>query len=138
MINISPNWLGNHLISRQKINWNDFHTQVIQFITHVRNRDVKNVALHNKTNQVWTLRPVIDGEYWSGADTFIIEPQQSKNYELVYRPLMMTQDNKKHNVSEMYAYCDQLVYFLFQWFLDILQSIIQSLLRVSLLNELFH
>ena len=65
----------------------------------MRNRDVKSITLHNKSNQAWTLRPVIDGEYWSGPDTFVVEPQQSKNYELVYRPLTMTQDSKKHNVS---------------------------------------
>ena len=65
----------------------------------MRNRDTKSITLHNKTNQLWTLRPVIDGEYWTGAETLIVEPQQSKNYELIYRPLTMTQDNKKHTVS---------------------------------------
>jgi len=55
--------------------------------------------LHNKTNQLWTLRPVIDGEFWSGGETLIVEPQQSKNYEIIYRPLTMTQDSKKHSVS---------------------------------------
>ena len=65
----------------------------------MRNRDTKSVTLHNKTNQQWTLRPVIDGEYWTGSETFIVEPLQSKNYEIVYRPLTMTQDLKKHNVS---------------------------------------
>jgi len=44
------------------------------------------------------LRPVIDGEYWSGPDTITVEPQQSKNYELTYRPLTMTQEGKKHMV----------------------------------------
>ena len=65
----------------------------------MRNRDTKSVTLHNKTNQQWTLRPAIDGEYWTGSETFIVEPLQSKNYEIVYRPLTMTQDLKKHNVS---------------------------------------
>lgn len=45
------------------------------------------------------LRPVIDGEYWSGPDTITVEPQQSKNYELTYRPLTMTQEGKKHMVT---------------------------------------
>lgn len=44
------------------------------------------------------LRPVIDGEYWTGPDTITVEPQQSKNYELTYRPLTMTQEGKKHMV----------------------------------------
>ena len=75
-------------------------SQVVYFTTHVRNKDTKNIMLNNKTNQLWTLRPVIDGEHWSGAETLIVEPQQSKSYELVYRPLTMTPDNKKHTVSE--------------------------------------
>lgn len=65
----------------------------------MRNRDTKVIVLHNKTNQMWTLKPIIDGEYWSAVETFIVEPQQSKNYEIVYRPLAMTQDQKKHNVG---------------------------------------
>lgn len=60
---------------------------------------MKSVTLHNKTNQQWTLRPVIDGEYWTGADTLIVEGQQSKSYELIYRPLTMTKEGTKHNVK---------------------------------------
>ncbi|XP_065674973.1 hydrocephalus-inducing protein homolog isoform X5 [Hydra vulgaris] len=71
----------------------------IYFISHVRNRDAKAVFIHNKTNHLWTLKPVIDGEYWSGAETFVVEPQENKPYEIVYRPLTMTQETKKHNGS---------------------------------------
>ena len=73
---------------------------------------MKNVSVTNKTNLLWTLKPIIDGEYWSGADTFVVEHQQAKNYELVYRPLTMTQDNKKHNVRLPYQF-----YFLRPWLL---------------------
>lgn len=80
--------------------------EVVYFTTHVRNKDTKNIMLNNKTNQLWTLRPVIDGEHWSGAETLIVEPQQSKTYELVYRPLTMTADNKKHTGSVFFALPD--------------------------------
>ena len=71
---------------------------MLHFATHVRTRDTRNLVIHNRTNQLWMLRPVIDGEYWSGPDTITVEPQQSKNYELTYRPLTMTQEGKKHLV----------------------------------------
>ena len=69
--------------------------QVINFQAHVRNREVKNLMIHNKTNQVWLLKPVIDGEYWTGADTITIDPQTGKNYEIAFRPLTMTVEHKR-------------------------------------------
>lgn len=71
--------------------------EVQHFTTHVRNKEVKNLMVINRTNQLWQLKPVIDGEYWSGADWFVVEPQQSKPYELTYYPLTMTAEGKKHN-----------------------------------------
>ena len=73
--------------------------QVLHFSTHVRTRETRNLVLHNRTNQLWMLRPIIDGEYWSGPDTITVEPQQTKNYELTYRPLTMSQEGKKHTVN---------------------------------------
>ena len=72
--------------------------EVQNFSTQVRGRDVKMISIPNRTNQHWELTPVIEGEYWSGPVTFSVEPQQSKQYELVYRPLTMTNENKKHQV----------------------------------------
>jgi hydrocephalus-inducing protein len=46
------------------------------------------------------LRPIIEGEHWSGQDSITVEPQKSKNYELTYRPNVMTQEGKKHAVSK--------------------------------------
>ena len=66
---------------------------------------MKNLTIHNKTNQQWLLKPVMDGEYWSGPDTISIDPQQNKNYEITYRPLTMTLENKKHTVSVI-CQCD--------------------------------
>ena len=75
-----------------------FLFQVIHFSTHVRSRDTRSIVLNNRSNLQWVLRPVIDSPYWSGADVISVEPQQSKNYELFYRPLVMTVEGKRHMV----------------------------------------
>lgn len=72
--------------------------EIIHFNTHVRVKDARNMTLHNRTNMRWDLRPVIEGEHWSCADAVIVEPQQSKPFEIVYRPLIMTSEGKKHQV----------------------------------------
>ena len=49
---------------------------------------------------MWHLSPKIDGAYWSGADVITVGPLQSKNYELTYRPLVMTNEGRRHQVRE--------------------------------------
>ncbi|XP_035679087.1 LOW QUALITY PROTEIN: hydrocephalus-inducing protein homolog [Branchiostoma floridae] len=70
--------------------------EVLNFSTHVRQKDTKTVTISNRTNQTWELHPVIDGEFWAGLETFLVDPQQNKAYELVYKPLCMTAEGKKH------------------------------------------
>jgi hydrocephalus-inducing protein len=72
--------------------------EVVSFSTHVRNKDTKNIQIMNRTNQHWHLRPIIDGECWTGSDTFDVDPQTTKPYELTYHPLTMTSEGKKHSV----------------------------------------
>lgn len=72
--------------------------KVLTFSCHVRSRDVRSVIVSNRSNQRWSLLPVIEGEFWTGSDMFVIEAQQNKAYEMVYRPLTMTNDGKKHQV----------------------------------------
>jgi hydrocephalus-inducing protein len=75
--------------------------QVIHFSTHVRTRETRSIVLNNRSNLLWQLRPKIDGAYWSGADMITVDPQQSKNYDLTYRPLVMTHEGKRHTVSDV-------------------------------------
>ena len=72
--------------------------EVQHFSSHVRNKETKLLNVINRTNQLWQLKPIIDGECWSGADWFVVEPQGNKNYELTYYPLTMTLENRKHQV----------------------------------------
>ncbi|XP_069113582.1 hydrocephalus-inducing protein homolog isoform X2 [Argopecten irradians] len=64
--------------------------------THVRQAETKFLSIPNKTNMTWNLKPIIDGEYWSGPVTFTVEAGQTKQFPLTYRPLTMTPEGKKH------------------------------------------
>ena len=59
---------------------------------------MRNVVMTNRSNLKWNLTPVIEGEFWTGNDTLIVDPQQTKQYEITYKPLSMTTDGKKHQV----------------------------------------
>ena len=62
--------------------------ETITVSTAVRSKELsKPIVLKNNTNTTWTLTPVISGEYFSGSETVIIEPNSTKNYELTYLPL---------------------------------------------------
>lgn len=79
--------------------------EVVGFSCHVRSRETRSVMIPNRTNQQWRLQPVIDGEYWTGAETLVVEAQQTKAYELTYRPLTMTTE-KKHMGSVFFPLPD--------------------------------
>ncbi|CAF1106189.1 unnamed protein product [Rotaria sordida] len=68
--------------------------ETIIISTAVRTKELsKPIVLKNNTNTLWTLTPIISGEYFSGSETVIIEPNSTKNYELTYLPLT----EGKHN-----------------------------------------
>ena len=74
--------------------------EVINFSTHVRNKETKNLMVPNRTNMLWNLRPRIDGEFWTGAESITVEPQTTKAYEITYHPLIMTTEGRKHTVKK--------------------------------------
>ncbi|XP_052816168.1 hydrocephalus-inducing protein homolog isoform X2 [Mya arenaria] len=69
------------------------------FSTNVRVKDTKNLTIPNRSNQTWHLKPIIEGDQWSGPVSFIVEPQQTRQYEITYLPLTMTTEGKKHQGS---------------------------------------
>ncbi|XP_076848184.1 hydrocephalus-inducing protein homolog isoform X3 [Brachyhypopomus gauderio] len=82
-------------------------TQVVNFVCPVRGQCTQTLALSNRTNQRWSLKPVIDGEHWSASPTFILEPyQQNKPYEITYKPTVMTTDSRKHLGSAFFSFPD--------------------------------
>lgn len=73
--------------------------QVVNFVCQVRGKHTQTIMLSNRTHQPWTLRPIIEGEQWKGAEFLRVEAhQQNKPYEVTYRPLTMTVENKKDQV----------------------------------------
>lgn len=66
--------------------------------TVVRTKEIKNISIPNRTNMLWKLRPQVEGEYFTGQDTFVVEPQSNKAYEISYYPMTMTTEGKKHTV----------------------------------------
>lgn len=72
-------------------------------------KETRSIPLSNRSQQAWTnIQPVIDGEYWSGADSVTLEPGAACQYELTYRPLLMTTDQKKHQGSIFFPLPDGL------------------------------
>lgn len=79
-------------------------SQVLHFVCQVRCQHIQSLTLSNRTNQRWTLKPVMEGEHWSGPPSFIIEPyQQNKAYEITYKPMVTTADGKKHLVRHFHC-----------------------------------
>ena len=73
--------------------------EVFHITTFVRQKETKNILIPNRTNMLWNLRPSVEGEYFSGADAFVVEPQSTKPYEVTYLPLTMTSEGKRHTAS---------------------------------------
>ncbi|XP_071959113.1 hydrocephalus-inducing protein homolog isoform X2 [Antedon mediterranea] len=80
--------------------------EVLHFNTHVRVKDTRSLNLHNRTNRRWQLKPIIEGEHWSGAESIAIEAQSSKPFEVTYRPLIMTHEGKRHTGTVFFALPD--------------------------------
>ncbi|XP_067905917.1 hydrocephalus-inducing protein homolog [Heterodontus francisci] len=80
--------------------------EVVNFSCHVRTKQDHSIVLNNRTNQIWNLQPLIEGEYWTGPKTITVKPHQQNQYEVRYRPLTMTMDGKKHQGSVFFPLPD--------------------------------
>ncbi|XP_067853715.1 hydrocephalus-inducing protein homolog [Heptranchias perlo] len=81
--------------------------EMVNFSCQVRAKQTHSIVLTNRTNQLWNLRPLIEGEYWTGPKTITVQPhQQNQSYEITYRPLTMTFDGKKHQGSVFFPLPD--------------------------------
>jgi hydrocephalus-inducing protein len=77
------------------------------FETYVRQKENKQITLTNRTNVAWELKPVIEGEYFTGLESFVVEAQSSNAYEICYHPITMTgTDSKKHTGSVFFSLPD--------------------------------
>ncbi|XP_072551301.1 hydrocephalus-inducing protein homolog [Salminus brasiliensis] len=81
--------------------------QVVNFMCQVRSQCTQSLSLSNPSNHRWSLKPVLEGEYWSASPSFVVEPyQQNKAYEITYKPMVMTTDGKKHLGSVFFSFPD--------------------------------
>ena len=78
------------------------------FESSVRQRDSKAITIANRTNAAWELRPVIEGEFFSGNELLTVDPQSTTSYEVVYAPTAMTgaDSAKKHSGSVFFPLPD--------------------------------
>jgi hydrocephalus-inducing protein len=80
--------------------------EVNHFETNVRQKDTKQITITNRTNAVWELKPIIEGEYFAGLESFIVDPQTSSSYEIVYHPMTTATSDKKHTGSVFFSLPD--------------------------------
>jgi hydrocephalus-inducing protein len=70
------------------------------FDTFVRQKDSKQITISNRSNIPWEIKPLIEGDYYSGLESFTVECQSTSSFEIVYFPMTMTQTNgPKHTGS---------------------------------------
>ena len=75
------------------------YTETLRFTTNARQTDSKSVSIHNRTSQVWKLYPTLVGSYFSGASELIVEPNQTKQYPIMYSPAVPTSEESKHEAT---------------------------------------
>jgi hydrocephalus-inducing protein len=77
------------------------------FEAFVRHKDSKTIQITNRTNAVWELRPLVEGEYFTGSEVFIVEPQSTGQYEITYSPMTMTNSSGATVGSTVMSNTDQ-------------------------------
>nr|XP_055030475.1 hydrocephalus-inducing protein homolog [Misgurnus anguillicaudatus] len=80
--------------------------EVLNFVCQVRSQCTQSVGLFNRINQSGMLKCVIEGEHWSGLPTLLIDPPQQNNYEITYKPLVMTAEGERHEGSVFFSFPD--------------------------------
>lgn len=81
--------------------------QTLTFTCNVRERQSQTILLSNPSSEAWTVQPIIEGEYWKGPEFIHLEARQKeKAYQVTYRPLTMSSENKKHQVCELCQHAD--------------------------------
>ncbi|KAM8861524.1 hydrocephalus-inducing protein homolog isoform 3-T3 [Synchiropus picturatus] len=80
--------------------------EVVNFICPVRGTHHQQVPVTNPTNQPCTIRPVLEGGQWRAPPALMLEPNQSKTYEVTYTPLTMSLDGKRDHGTLFFSFPD--------------------------------
>uniref|UniRef100_A0A3Q2PEK1 HYDIN axonemal central pair apparatus protein n=1 Tax=Fundulus heteroclitus TaxID=8078 RepID=A0A3Q2PEK1_FUNHE len=78
--------------------------EVVSFSCRVRSFQTQSLSITNPSSESCTIRPVIKGEQWSAALFLTFEPNQTKTFDITYRPLTMTPDGSKHLGSVFFSF----------------------------------
>lgn len=74
---------------------------VLQFESHVREEDIKEISIANPSNHTWYLKPVIENEFWSGNDTLTVPANGSSKYAIKFQPTSMSSKGTKFEQKTM-------------------------------------
>ncbi len=80
--------------------------QQIDFECEVRSTQQKTIELKNTTKGQWVLQPTISNAMWSGAERLVVGPNESKSYEVVFKPILMTTEESKHEGNVFFSLPD--------------------------------
>ena len=75
-------------------------TKDLQFETIVRKATTQSVSINNPTEKEWRIKPTISTnkdtikDYFKGAETLVVAPKSSADYEVTYYPLTMTKEKE--------------------------------------------
>ncbi|XP_069696767.1 hydrocephalus-inducing protein-like [Periplaneta americana] len=65
----------------------------IYFITPVRQEEMKNISISNKSAETWDLIPQVKGDFFSGPAILTVLPHTTEQYTVTYSPLIMTKES---------------------------------------------
>ncbi|KAM4733696.1 hydrocephalus-inducing protein homolog isoform 3-T4 [Anableps anableps] len=78
--------------------------EVLNFACRVRSSQTQSLSISNPISECCNIRPVIEGEQWTASLFLTFEPNQSKTFDITYRPLTMTSDGNKHQGSVFFSF----------------------------------
>ncbi|GAB1597909.1 hypothetical protein Ahia01_000067700 [Argonauta hians] len=58
----------------------------IEFQTPVLHKIIQDIPITNPTSNPWSLKAIVEGEPFSGPDTFLVAPNTTALYPIYYRP----------------------------------------------------
>jgi len=78
----------------------------LAFATHVRQTTTQGVTIKNPGAKLWTLKPTIQNDFWSGAEFLEVPPGKEASYVLTYAPLAMSSAEAPHSGSVFFPLPD--------------------------------
>eukprot|EP00965_Chrysotila_dentata_P045391 1508029-Pleurochrysis_carterae.AAC.3 len=81
-------------------------SQTLSFKTEVREQTSHSIQVKNTSPTLWRIRPIVQDEQWTGAETLEVPAGQTASYELIYCPMVMTAEDAKHEGSVFFPLAD--------------------------------